>query len=408
MRADRGRWALVRLSLECPACGHLTIQREPARTTACAACDTLIKVTDFPRIAAETGPPLDRLAWGATRATPRLVIGRQQPLCWQCGVPVPLSAVDLGTEQAIYCPKCDAQTATRPAPEWLRMHLPDALQIYAASAAGTPTEQETVWMRCAACEAGMRVDGATDRLTRCGGCHAKNHVPDAIWQALHPVRHGAPWFVLFEQISAPQRAARMQAKTALNEAISAVGQADRDIPAIVNRLRRDGSHAAEDALFAALQAPALAWFDAALEALSGMPTPRIEARLVEALDAEGDPARQLAIARSIEPSSPDVTHAACVRLVDSAPSGIAAQALGIWTRLAPASALARAVTLAADAPLAVRRQAARLLVEHGRVPFGAAALPLLDHRDVSVQRHAVRLVTATNARTACRCTDTSR
>lgn len=399
MKAEHERWAFVRLTLACGACDGETVQRVPSPSTPCVACQAPIAVTDFPRIAAETGAPLDRLAWGATRATPRLVVGRQAPLCWQCGAPVPLSAADLGATHTIYCTGCDAQTETWPAPEWLRMHLPDAIQIYAAPAAEDGADQEPIWMRCAACDAGMRIDGATPRLTRCGTCHARNHVPDAVWQALHPVRHGAPWFVLFEQLTPAQRAARMQAKTALGEAIAAVGQADRDVQAVVDRLRRDGSAAAEDALFAALQAPSSAWFDAALVALVGSDAPKTVARLVEALTDEFDPARRLAIARALESIRPAVTRDACAALIE-APSAIAAAALTIWARLDAAAALSRASALVVDAPLTVRRQATRLLIEHRKVPFGAAAYALLDAAESTTQRHAVRLVTAKTVRTA--------
>lgn len=406
MRAEHGRWAFVRLSLVCPRCDAETVQRVPERATPCIACHVPIEVTDFARIAAETDTPLDRLAWGATRATPRLVVGRQQPLCWQCGVPVPLSAADIGAQHTIYCRECDARTQTWPAPEWLRMHLPDALQIYAAPATGTAADPEPIWMRCAACEAGFRIDAESTRLTRCGACLAKNHVPDTIWQALHPVRHGAPWFVLFEQISAAERAARMQAKTVLGETLAAVGQPDRDVLATIDLLRRDGSQASEDALFSALRTPSRAWFDAALAALVTLTAlttlvgPRIAARLVEALDAETDPARQLAIARAIEPTRADATLAACARLADRAPSVIAAEALAIWARLEPARALAKATSLVVDAPLQVRRQAARLLIEHAQSPLSPAAAALLDHADSRVQRNAVRLIAATTQRSA--------
>lgn len=400
MKAEHGRWAFVRLRLTCPDCGAVTVQRAPAEETPCAACATPIPVTDHPRIAAETGAPLDRLAWGATRTTPNLEIGRQQPLCWHCGTPTPLSAADLGAEHVIHCPRCDARTETWPAPEWLRLHLPDALQIYAAPAAEEAPDGEPIWMRCAACEAGMRIDADTPRLTRCGTCHARNHVPDAVWQALHPVRHGAPWFVLFEQISPAQRAARMQARTRLTEAIAAVGRADAPVQATIDVLKRDDTTAAEDALFEALRAPASAWFEAALAALAAQPQPRRLARLIEALEAEVDPARQLAMAQAIQPSQPAITRATCARLTDEAPSAVAAEALRIWCALDPAAALERAEALAQDAPLAVRRAAARLLIEHRRVPFGPLAAALLDHPESSVQRHAVRLITAPRERTA--------
>lgn len=402
MQAEHLRWAMVQLSVPCPSCGQVHPLHAPAQTIACG-CGVTVSIDDYARLGYETGPALDTLAVGAVRTRDRLKIGRQAPACASCGHATPLSAADVGRATTIYCPQCDAQSATWPAPEWLQSHLLGAQQIYASCRPGDPPPSdapvEPVWIRCAACEAGMRIDEDSDRLTRCGACHALNHVPDPVWQALHPVRSSGAWYVLFEPLSAAERTQRAEQAEAVRAAIGQVGQAlpAEQIAAHIKILQRAGGKRGLNAIGEAVLGANDAWFDAALSALSGMPGPDITRRLVEALEDTQAPDRRLALARRLGTRDAPAAVRALVELSDAPPASVAAPALGVLARIDPAAAVACAERLVKDAPLSVRRTAAEVLVQAGRTGLGPTILPLLVHPRTDVQQRAIRLLTG-NAR----------
>lgn len=396
MKAEDQRWAMIRLSVPC-SCGEVVALHAPTTQVQCG-CGADLPVKDFPRIGYETGPILDTLAKGAVRQKDHLSIGRQPPACGGCGQNVQLSAADLGQHTSIFCSHCDATTFSWPAPDWLQSHLLGAQQVYAGCLPnGVPpsdTPIEPVWMRCAACETGMRIDEDSERLTRCGSCHALNHVPDPVWQTLHPLRSSGAWYVLFESLTTAERQRRAQIEEAVRGAIMRIGlMAERDrIHADVNVLRRMGDLRSEQALIDALSCKHPTWFDAALRALADMPGPRMTARLNEALEAEEQPERRLALAQELLPRDREAAVETLAQLSESLPVAVATQALDLLATVDAETAVKKAERLAHDAPLGVRRSAVKVLIHAGRTRLGPAVLPLLEHRLTAVQQRTVRLI----------------
>jgi hypothetical protein len=397
MQADGLRWAMVRLTVPCSQCGTELGLHAPQVAVDCD-CGATTRIEHYPQIGSETGAPLDALVVGEMRQRGPLTVGRQAPACGQCGQMVPLSAADLGQSTSIRCPSCDATTFTWPAPEWLQSYLLGAQQIYASCLPGREppvrVTVEPVWIRCAACETGMRIDEHSERLTRCGACHALNHVPDPVWQALHPRRSSGAWYVLFETLTPAERRQRTETEYAIRAAIQRLGQPveSRQIATDIKALQRAGGVRGEQTLGDALRCDHQVWFETALAALSGMPGMSVTRRLGEALDELKRPERRLAIARRLAARDRQAAVQGLIDLTDNPPASVAAEALEVLASLDAEQACEVARRVIPDAALGLRRVAVRVLIRAGQTRLGQAALPLLDHHQTAVQQRAVRLV----------------
>lgn len=420
MNPEAHRWGLIRLALECPHCEGQVRPRVPTLEARCDHCGERVPIEEsvYTGLAIELATHLDALPAGTTQVaigvggeSLEVVFGRQAPLCWQCGDPLPLSAADIGRRQPVECRGCGARSHTFPPPPWLKAQVPDALQIYAAvdahqtAAPRLEIAGEPVWVRCPACEVGQRIDGGTERITRCPACHALHHVPDVVWASLHPVRHQSPWFILFEQMGAKSRAEMRQRLARARAARAAIGEAlpPEEIDAHLEALAVLPEQTVEDLLFEALSAEVWPWFTKSAAALRGRGTARALARLGEALHAASDPRRALHLAELLSEIDGPAVAEVCARLADHPEWLIAVEAMALWARHDVEAALPvlRAQAREGGLERAAAITALRLTIDPTLlgVPDGFRDL-LLDHPEAPARRAATRLFEATTARNA--------
>ncbi|MFO0567616.1 MAG: hypothetical protein U0263_18300 [Polyangiaceae bacterium] len=141
----------VRLEIEttCGACGGPVGVAGVHLHSNCASCGEPLELTvqtwtllckelDEKSFEASLSDATERQAEQATeegKLVARYRLGA--PACGSCGTDLP--HVEPGSDQSVVCTQCATETATFPAPGWLRTELPTAMQLYAASRDAQPS-----------------------------------------------------------------------------------------------------------------------------------------------------------------------------------------------------------------------------------------------------------------------------
>lgn len=134
----------------------------------------------------------------------KLLLGRQQPACLDCGRTLALRP-EASTPYIQTCAACGGQNPVVPAPGWLVEDFPPPrllvnAEIQEASAAGKAPDaiptSAPIAFACPQCGGSLTVDGG-DRVVPCRFCGIKVYLPDDLWFRMHPARKKARWFILF-------------------------------------------------------------------------------------------------------------------------------------------------------------------------------------------------------------------
>jgi hypothetical protein len=212
------RFFVFKVLLPCPECGSSVALEGPQLSVVCKACQSPLELSpenwqgalEFRKYEAEFS-----LTEGKTRGSSltngelRLLVrwGPGRPACSGCATPMPLESVPRGADGQLTC-KCGQFMATFPTPEWLRRVVPSAVQIFGAPREGVPegltvvepsAAQKPVLFGCPRCGAGLDVAAESPRILTCKYCDSDLYLPDALWQALHPVKKRAPFWVAFDE-----------------------------------------------------------------------------------------------------------------------------------------------------------------------------------------------------------------
>lgn len=121
---------------------------------------------------------------------------RTAPRCTQCH-----ALLDI--EKTMICPDCSAENTTFPAPQWLREYMVNGEvpeQIFCAEIEGHGSFEDglkPVLIKCAACNASLKITTKTPRSATCEHCGTTQFLPDQLWIALHPVKKSREWFIKF-------------------------------------------------------------------------------------------------------------------------------------------------------------------------------------------------------------------
>jgi len=200
--------------MDCDECGSAVFLNGPVRSLKCSACHSELELdaSDWKDLL-EGGdlryPDLhpDKSCRGSMMFGGRRYVykyGAQIPRCPSCKTDLDLTGLAPGSDGDISCKSCGSKTETFPVPDWLRVELPRALQLFGAMREGEPEDVQPdtqalkpVMMSCLNCGGGLEISRGTERITVCGYCDVELYVPDDIWRRMHPIRKRTPWYVFF-------------------------------------------------------------------------------------------------------------------------------------------------------------------------------------------------------------------
>ncbi len=225
---DEVRFIAVSLRSECSSCGQPLPINTLTDRARCRWCDAELRFTprwwaDLLGIADDRDewPRKSQLSYSSsghgTRQTAEL---EPRPLeCDRCKSPLDDSVVADGSKGELTCSSCGALTKSFPISAGLRELVPSARQVFVADRGpDRPKQTGPVVMSCPSCGGSLQIPADAKRLTACQYCSSNVVLPDAVWQALHPVEPMRPWFIRFRGETAAQAQARAEAEEQRREA----------------------------------------------------------------------------------------------------------------------------------------------------------------------------------------------
>jgi hypothetical protein len=136
-----------------------------------------------PRFAMDTSKPITHIHYAVNQGQP--------PICSGCDAVLDVDAIANGTDGTFHCTACGAIHDTFPAPKHLRG---GAVQIFLAVrdtdqlAERAAKTAKPVMFDCTNCGGNLKITTETTRFTTCQYCEVDLFLPQALWNALHPVR----------------------------------------------------------------------------------------------------------------------------------------------------------------------------------------------------------------------------
>lgn len=188
-------------------------QHPPARTHTSIRCEACSATIALPDKAWEAMLALYRdvsdfnLTEGKTRGSAvqdgelRIFVrwGPEHPLCNGCKKPLQPGAPD---ETQIRC-DCGRTVSSYLPPRWMARIAPAARRVVGALHEGNVPEIEpnsqtiSIVFGCLSCGANLNITASTTRIVRCEYCESEQFLPNAVWQAMHPVKARPAWWVEF-------------------------------------------------------------------------------------------------------------------------------------------------------------------------------------------------------------------
>ncbi len=196
-------WIALKARVDCPECGLPVMLEGPWANMRCPSChsETPVGYLWSPLIAAAQAD-----APGGRRFAPKFMLDtskpitsvyyavnkNQPPICAGCDQAIEgLDTIETGTDTTFHCSRCGAPHDTFPAPKHLRN---GAAQIFLAvreTAQGAEPPAATtkpVLFNCTNCGGNLKITAETTRIVGCQYCEVDLFLPQALWNALHPVR----------------------------------------------------------------------------------------------------------------------------------------------------------------------------------------------------------------------------
>lgn len=202
-------WIALKARAECPECGSSVMLEGPWATMHCPSCraetpvgyywtklvaDALEKAPGgrrfAPRFAMDTSKPVTSLSYAVNKD--------QRPICSACDEDLEAAdQVKTGTDGTFRC-GCGAVHDTFPAPKHMQG---GAAQIFlgvrekeqlrpSKDAAAKP-----VLFNCTNCGGNLKVTTDASRILTCEYCDVDLYLPQALWNALHPVKKRRAFWV---------------------------------------------------------------------------------------------------------------------------------------------------------------------------------------------------------------------
>ena len=201
-------FAAMELKTKCPQCGNPMILNGPVLKSLCVSCQTELDLPamswksmleDIPADIRKMKDGEGRQSTQFSSLSVELKYFKEKPLCPSCKMTLIFQPADVGAEQKIPCPKCRHESVACPAPQWLRIVLPEiAILVNARQEApdGVPEAPagKPVHFSCPSCSGNLKVDGSSRTIT-CRYCSSDIYLPDDLWLRLHPVRKVGRWYL---------------------------------------------------------------------------------------------------------------------------------------------------------------------------------------------------------------------
>jgi DNA-directed RNA polymerase subunit RPC12/RpoP len=125
--------------------------------------------------------------------------GPEHPLCPGCRKPLKPGAANASQ---IRC-DCGRTLPTFPPPDWMVRIAPTARRVIGALPEGDVPAPDAdphtgpIVFGCLSCGANLNITTSTTRILRCEYCDSEQFLPNAVWQAMHPVKARPAWWVEF-------------------------------------------------------------------------------------------------------------------------------------------------------------------------------------------------------------------
>ncbi|GMV16405.1 MAG: hypothetical protein AMXMBFR56_46290 [Polyangiaceae bacterium] len=203
-------WIALKARADCPECGQPVMLNGPWANMRCPSCHSKSSIGYYwPKVVAnalerapkgrnfatkfmlDTGKPVTALYYAVNKD--------QAPICSSCDAELEgVDAIATGTDGTFHCAGCGAAHETFPAPKNLHSN---ALQIFLGTrsteqlAEAAPVNTKPVLFGCTNCGGNLKITGATTRILTCGYCEADLFLPQALWNALHPVKKRRAFWV---------------------------------------------------------------------------------------------------------------------------------------------------------------------------------------------------------------------
>lgn len=190
----------IALTIDCTRCVRPIVVDAIGPEVACRAClhrvavpsDRWLALLKAPTAAALKGEDEGRAVDFGDDFTVVSRFGLAAPACNGCGAAIDVDA--LASTRGTHTCACGRTIAVREADGLLGLVHRDAVAL-AGERTHTWDPCPPVAFRCGRCDAALRTDG-TARAIACTRCAVDVDVPDALWEALHPVLPHPPLYLL--------------------------------------------------------------------------------------------------------------------------------------------------------------------------------------------------------------------
>ena len=201
---EEPRWAVVEMSVVCPACGAPIMVAGPSAEAVCAACGEVVPIdpAGWTDLLEDVGAELRAMEPGkATKShimsfvDVDLMYGVMPPYCPECKEDLDIGKVPKSGR--FHCPHCGGSISVRRAAGWLNRALEGADMVAGpidtSGQEGRPSP-DRVSFTCPKCGADLRVDGG-ERIQECEYCGLVFMLPDDLWRRFHPAASAQRWFI---------------------------------------------------------------------------------------------------------------------------------------------------------------------------------------------------------------------
>ncbi len=195
-------WIALKARTDCPECGLPVMLEGPWANMICPSCRSKTAIgyywADVIATAQSTAPGGRRFASKFIMDTSRPIttlhfaVNRgQPPICSGCDVVLEgVEQVATGTDGKIHCPACGTSHETFPAPKQARGGAQVFLGVRQSEqlAQVVTMSAKPVLFSCTNCGGNLKITTETTRIVTCQDCEVDLCLPQALWNALHPVR----------------------------------------------------------------------------------------------------------------------------------------------------------------------------------------------------------------------------
>ena len=210
----------IKLSVKCFNCMNFVHVQGLTTVAVCPSCMNEVELPQaswkkwfFQRLVREV-PSLPtgeekRCQWESAGEEVVIACGNRLPRCEECKADVdPQRLAEYAASGGLNC-ECGAHIRVRSATKIATEIIPGARWVVNEGNTGgsdhkdSKTLSEPILFQCAACGAGLPVDGS-ERMVACGACGSSTYLPDGLWLRLHPVKTASTFFVVADPLpSAP-------------------------------------------------------------------------------------------------------------------------------------------------------------------------------------------------------------